>query len=323
MEKSSILEFITRMQRAHTSDAARPATIGRRSLLKSGAKAGLAAGALALLGNTATAQPTAAASGTTTLYSGERLYPGQFLRSQNGAYVLTMQGDGNLVIYAPGNVALWSTGTRGNLFLGNQGDGNLVLYTVSEPVSYGGWNSNTPGRGASRLVMQDDGNLVLYPDAGGHSWASNTATSPTADLARQILGNGRITLATVHSSGISDNANARQNIIDTANGGLAARSCYGSAPCGRVALDSRMLRGTLALANTYTFRVSEIAGGSHSSCSRHYAGLAIDVDVINGTRVSAYHPAYRAFMQRSRELGATEVLGPGNYGHSNHIHCAW
>ncbi len=171
--------------------------------------------------------------------------------------------------------------------------------------------------------MQDDGNLVLYRDTGGHTWASNTATSPTADLARQILGNGRITLATTHSSGYSDNATARQNTIDTANGQLAARSSYGTAPGGRVALDGRMLRGILALSNSYTFEVSEIAGGSHSSSSLHYAGVAFDAPRINGTAVSASHPAYRAFMQRCRDLGAIEVLGPGNTGHANHIHCAW
>ena len=88
-------------------------------------------------------------------------------------------------------------------------------------------------------------------------------------------------------------------------------------------LNERMLAGMLKLAESYTFRVTSIAGGSHSKTSRHYAGVAFDVDQIEGNRVSAANPHYRAFMQRARDLGATEVLGPGSKGHDTHLHCAW
>jgi hypothetical protein len=144
-----------------------------------------------------------------------------------------------------------------------------------------------------------------------------------AELASRILDHPNIRLAKVHSSGVSDQANARQNIIDTAAGQEARRSSYGKAPGGKVWLRTDMLRGLLALADKYSFDISELCGGSHSSNSRHYLGITVDVNYINGTHVKASHPDQKAFRQLCRDLGATEVLGPGNAHHSTHIHAAW
>jgi hypothetical protein len=51
--------------------------------------------------------------------------------SSVGGYALVMQGDGNLVLYAPGNRAIWTSNTAGNpdsrLLL--MAEGNLALYT--------------------------------------------------------------------------------------------------------------------------------------------------------------------------------------------------
>jgi zinc D-Ala-D-Ala carboxypeptidase len=142
-------------------------------------------------------------------------------------------------------------------------------------------------------------------------------------LADEISKSGRITLAQTHVSRQVDRANARQNVLDAAAGQRAHRSHYENAPGGTVALDPRMLAGMLALSKQFTFRVSEIAGGSHSGNSRHYAGIAFDVDQINGNPVNKNHPALKTFMKQCRELGATEVLGPGDPGHATHIHAAW
>jgi hypothetical protein len=144
-----------------------------------------------------------------------------------------------------------------------------------------------------------------------------------ANLSNNILNNANITLATVHVSGVNDNATVRQNIQDTANDTDASRSSYQNAPGGTVKLDSRMLAAINNLAKTYTFSISEIAGGSHSKHSRHYDGIAFDVNVLNGQHVGASHPDIAKFMQDCRNAGATEVLGPGNAGHATHIHCAW
>jgi len=72
-------------------------------------------------------------------------------------------------------------------------------------------------------------------------------------------------------------------------------------------------------AQSASFRVSEIAGGSHSAPhSRHYAGVAFEVDIINGHGVGALGSDEKAFMQGCRTDGATEVLFEGN-----HLHCGW
>ena len=46
------------------------------------------------------------------LLKGEKLERGQALTSRNGAYTLTLQDDGNLVLAARGQ-AVWATGTNG------------------------------------------------------------------------------------------------------------------------------------------------------------------------------------------------------------------
>jgi len=106
------------------------------------------------------------------LQNGEKLEVGGSLTSENGAYKLTLQDDGNLVLYS-GDEAVWSTGTNGkNVVRAEvQKDGNFVLYTPDDPV----WASQTKGAKDVRLVLQDDRNLVLY-GFDGPAWASNTHT---------------------------------------------------------------------------------------------------------------------------------------------------
>lgn len=118
-----------------------------------------------------TVAPAVAATGSNRLSVHEILKAGEFLVSQNGSYYLRMQDDGNLVLYAPGNVVRWSSNTRGSNYLGNQGDGNLV---VRENVTLTPrWDSRTAGWGPSDLILQDDGNLVLYSAGNVPRWSSN------------------------------------------------------------------------------------------------------------------------------------------------------
>jgi hypothetical protein len=159
--------------------------------------------------------------------------------------------------------------------------------------------------------------------AGLHEMAFSAAGESAASLATTIMNSPRVALATVHSSGVVDQANPRQNIVDMAAGGPARRSHYGNAPGGTVMLDLRLLRGLVALSQQYTYSVAELCGGSHNSNSRHYAGIAADFNVVNGRHVSASHPDVAAFKARCRGLGATEVLGPGDPNHGTHVHAAW
>lgn len=108
-----------------------------------------------------------------TLTEGQKLVRGESLVSNNGAYTLTLQDDGNLVLAARGK-PLWDTGTNGqNVVRAEvQTDGNFVLYTSDKPV----WHSDTKGKKQVRLVLQDDRNLVLYAGDGKAAWSTKTET---------------------------------------------------------------------------------------------------------------------------------------------------
>jgi len=99
--------------------------------------------------------------------------------SANG-YALIFQGDGNLVVYAPGGRAIWATNRFSATKLVMQSDGNLVLY---DAASRAVWSSGTAGQGRSQLIMQADGNLVVRRADGKPTWASGT------DGGRNRLGN--------------------------------------------------------------------------------------------------------------------------------------
>ena len=107
-----------------------------------------------------------------TLTEGQKLVKGESLTSSNGAYTLTLQDDGNLVLAARGH-AIWASGTNGEDVVRAevQSDGNFVLYTADKPV----WHTDTKGKKNVRLVLQDDRNLVLYA-ADGSAWSTKTET---------------------------------------------------------------------------------------------------------------------------------------------------
>jgi nucleoid-associated protein YgaU len=97
---------------------------------------------------------------------------GDSITSNNGAYTLTLQEDGNLVLAARGE-AVWASATNGQ---GGdraevQTDGNFVLYAGSKPI----WHSDTKGKKEPKLVIQDDRNVVLYA-ADGPAWSTRTET---------------------------------------------------------------------------------------------------------------------------------------------------
>jgi len=99
-----------------------------------------------------------------------RLLPGQALVSPSAQYRLVYQTDGNLVLYD--DVArrdLWSTNTALTSagFLTVQPDGNLVLYNAQ---SRDMWSSGTSGDANAYLVVQNDGNVVLYRANGQPLW---------------------------------------------------------------------------------------------------------------------------------------------------------
>jgi LysM repeat protein len=121
------------------------------------------------------------------LLKGQKLEKGDSLTSENGAYTLTLQDDGNLVLAARGK-SVWATGTDGQDVVRAevQDDGNFVLYAADKPV----WHTDTEGKKDVRLILQDDRNLVLYGLEDGKVaavWSSKTNTddAPPPDLAEQ------------------------------------------------------------------------------------------------------------------------------------------
>jgi hypothetical protein len=107
-----------------------------------------------------------------TLTEGQKLVKGESLTSSNGAYTLTLQDDGNLVLASRGH-AVWASGTEGQDVVRAevQNDGNFVVYSADKPV----WHTDTKGKKNVRLVLQDDRNLVLYA-ADGSAWSTKTET---------------------------------------------------------------------------------------------------------------------------------------------------
>lgn len=118
---------------------------------------------------------------------GTTLTAGQWIISTANTYLLTMQTDGNLVLYqvigtppeSGGSFtgfALWWTGTdaNGGKTFSVQTDGNLVVYdSDGSPV----WSSGTVGLPAANLTVQNDGNLVLYSVQLAALWATYTNDS--------------------------------------------------------------------------------------------------------------------------------------------------
>jgi hypothetical protein len=72
---------------------------------------------------------------------------------------ITMQSDGNLVIYDQAGGVLWASNTSGNpgAYDVLQRDGNYVIY-VDVPI----WATGTSGNPGAYDVMQNDGNYVIY-----------------------------------------------------------------------------------------------------------------------------------------------------------------
>lgn len=153
-----------------------------------------------------------------------------------------------------------------------------------------------------------------------------TYATPAQQLCVQILNMPAIVLANFHSSNNVDGAYAQSNVQDVAAGNQAARSAYGNAPGGTTGLDAALLQCLIDASGTWTFLVTEIAGGSHSPASLHYAGRAFDIGTIDGAIANSANAACQPLMNFCVAQGAV-VLGPvplpGNPGHATHIHAHW
>jgi hypothetical protein len=88
------------------------------------------------------------------------LFAGQTVFSNNNRYRLTLQNDGNLVLYGPSG-AKWAVGENKGHALIQQSDGNLVLYSYQGAAV---WSSNIwlANGSQTQTFIQGDGNIVTY-----------------------------------------------------------------------------------------------------------------------------------------------------------------
>jgi outer membrane protein assembly factor BamB len=110
---------------------------------------------------------------TDRLNSGQGLQVGESLGSPDGRFSLTLQPDGNLVLYDQDSQPVWASATDGQEVSSAtmQEDGNLVLNSAGgDPV----WASDTYGNDGAYLVLQDDRNVVIYNANDAPLWATDT-----------------------------------------------------------------------------------------------------------------------------------------------------
>jgi hypothetical protein len=130
--------------------------------------------------------PASAADRTTTLDAGATLQPDESVWSADHLIRLTQQADGNLVLYAmPGSKPLWASNTRSRTagtVTQMQSDGNFVVYA---PGHVARWASGTAGRPGAVLQVQDDANVVVYAPGHVALWGTGgQRTSHCADGSR-------------------------------------------------------------------------------------------------------------------------------------------
>jgi hypothetical protein len=118
-----------------------------------------------------------------TLGAGSYLEPGACLLSPDHDYEVTMQADGNLVLYyEPSGSALWAsnTGVQGS-YATLQTDGNLIVNSSSGLH----WDAGSSAI-SSALALQDDGNLIVYGLSGAGAvfpaWSTGTQGNRGAEL---------------------------------------------------------------------------------------------------------------------------------------------
>jgi hypothetical protein len=145
--------------------------------------------------------------GISQLGTGQLMQATGFLQSANGLFYAILQQDGNFVLYQrmpQGVNVLWSSksgqSSLVNWTLTMQADGNLVLYDQQNNPHWA-TATNSPNNTNTVLLLQSDGNLVLYKqgktgDPSSAVWSSATSNSALAqqNLDAHILATGQALL---------------------------------------------------------------------------------------------------------------------------------
>jgi len=116
---------------------------------------------------------------TDRLLSECKLKQKKYIVSRNKEYYLTMQEDGNLVIYNSrefvASNAVWASGTNGQgeapFTFRVQDDGNAVVYDKENNPT---WATGTHGQGQGPycVVVSNEGKLCVYDTNDEQLWSS-------------------------------------------------------------------------------------------------------------------------------------------------------
>ena len=109
------------------------------------------------------------------LTPGESLAPGQDRRSPDGSK-LTLQTDGNLVLYSPQGQSVWASNTVGSGATAatmQAADGNFVVYAGSNPV----WSSGSTGNPGAVLAVTNGTGLVITNPQDQSVWTAGNAAA--------------------------------------------------------------------------------------------------------------------------------------------------
>ena len=144
-----------------------------------------------------------------------------------------------------------------------QTDGNLVLYQNEKYV----WDSRTAGKPAVRAILQNDGNFVVYDGAEAPLWASGTDGNATAYLSVYDDGNAMIRAGNgpragegIWSTKQENYDRASRDIGDIASSAVHAVSDAASSIgdfFGGIPLVGAGLRGTFDLMYGAPFRIAD------------------------------------------------------------------
>lgn len=112
------------------------------------------------------AATTSAVAVADTLLPGQKLLPGQFIRSKNGQFALQLQKHGDLTLTRSGGPVVWRSGTsRWNTVLVMGQDGTMSIIWGRTTI----WSIGAKSAGA-KLVLPDTGNLAIYNTRGKAVW---------------------------------------------------------------------------------------------------------------------------------------------------------
>ncbi len=229
-------------------------------------------------------------NGSDKLLAGDKMTTNQTMRSTDGSYRVTLQNDGNVVLYNASGRSLWASGTagKGGVALNMQGDGNLVLRS-SRGSSV--WSTATNGRGANRAVIQNDGNFVLYTSSNAAVWATGTSQS-TADTTLPVITLvGSAGMNIVRGTTFNDpGATAADNVDGNITTRIVRTGSVNTGTTGAYTLryDVRDAAGNAAATVTRTVTVTAPAGGGTGTGNADNDGRASSTGQFSAPSAALY-----------------------------------